>query len=99
MPHPITKEQVEKMSQQNSFIKLIDVRTPEEYEKLHIPGAVNMSTETIAGNSADFTANDTIVCVCTKGLERSQNAAETIASMGFTRVYYLEEGTIGWFAE
>jgi rhodanese-related sulfurtransferase len=32
-------------------------------------------------------------------MERSKNAAETITSLGFPNVYYLEEGTFGWLAE
>ena len=99
MPHSITKEQVEKLQQEKTSVKLIDIRRPEEYEKMHIPGAVNIPSETIDGNSTDFAPDDMIVCVCTKGLERSQNAAESFASRGLTNVYYLKEGTIGWFAE
>lgn len=99
MPHSITKEQVEKLQQEKTSVKLIDIRRPEEFEKMHIPGAVNIPSETIAGSSTDFAPNDVIVCVCTKGLERSQNAAESFAARGFTSVYYLKEGTIGWFAE
>jgi rhodanese-related sulfurtransferase len=99
MPPPITKRQVEELQQQNNSVKLIDIRTPEEYEKMHIPGAVNIPTENIAGSNNEFAVNDTIVCVCTKGLERSQHAAKAIAAMGYTSVYYLKEGTIGWLAE
>jgi rhodanese-related sulfurtransferase len=99
MPQPITKKQVDELQQQNNSVKLIDIRTPEEYEKMHIPGAVNIPAEKIPGSSTAFAVNDTIVCVCTKGQERSQHAAEAIAAMGFTSVYYLKEGTIGWLAE
>lgn len=99
MPKPITKQQVEELQQQNSSVKLIDIRPAGEYEKMHVPGSVNMPTETIAESISKFSANDTIVCVCTKGLERSQNAAGTIAAMGFINVYYLEEGAVGWLAE
>jgi rhodanese-related sulfurtransferase len=100
MPPPITKRQVEELQQQNNSVKLIDIRTPEEYEKMHIPGAVNIPIDKIPGiSSTAFSANDAIVCVCTKGQERSQHAAEAIAAMGFTSVYYLKEGTIGWLDE
>lgn len=99
MQNPITKQQVEELQQQNNSVKLIDIRPAGEYEKMHVPGSVNIPTETIAENISKFSANDTIVCVCTKGLERSQNAADKIAAMGFTNVYYLEEGAVGWLAE
>ena len=66
---------------------------------MHVPGAVNIPAETLAGTNIKLAANDTIVCICNKGQERSQHAAETIAAMGFAHVYYLEDGTFGWLDE
>lgn len=99
MQNPITKQQVEELLKQNKSVRLIDIRPAGEYEKMHVPGSVNMPTDTIAENISEFSANDTIVCVCTKGLERSQIAADSFAAMGFTKVFYLEEGAVGWLAD
>ena len=99
MQQPITKQQIEELLQQNNTIRLIDIRTPAEYEKGHVPDALNMPAETIAENISKLAATDTIVCICNKGQERSQNAAETIAALGFANVFYLKDGTVGWFAE
>ena len=96
MQKSITKQQVEQLQKQNSTVKLIDIRPSPEYEKMHVPGSLNIPSDTIAENIAKLDSNDTIVCICTKGLERSQNAAETISAMGFANVFYLEEGTVGW---
>ena len=98
MKQPITKQEIEILWQQNVPVKLIDIRTPPEFEKMHVPGAVNLPAETLESNIKYFAAGDTIVCICNKGHERSQQAAETVASMGFTNVFYLEAGTIGWLA-
>jgi rhodanese-related sulfurtransferase len=99
MQQPITKQQIEKLQQQTNSVKLIDVRPPAEYEKMHVPGSLNMPAETITENIAKFHTTDTIVCICTKGLERSQNAAKAISAMGFANVFYLEDGAVGWLAE
>ena len=99
MQQPITKQQVEELQQQNNTVKLIDIRTPAEYEKMHVPGALNMPAETIAENITKFAANDTIICICNKGQERSQDAAEAIAAMGFAKVFYLKHGTVGWLTD
>jgi rhodanese-related sulfurtransferase len=99
MQQPITKEQIEELQQQNNPVKLIDIRTAAEYEKMHVQGALNIPAETIAESISKFAANDTIVCICNKGQERSRNAAETIVSMGFANVFYLKDGTAGWLAE
>lgn len=96
MQKPITKQQIEELHQQNSTVKLIDIRPAPEYEKLHVPGSLNMPTDTITENITKFDTKDTIVCICTKGLERSQNAAEKISAMGYHNVFYLEEGVVGW---
>jgi rhodanese-related sulfurtransferase len=96
MQIPITKQQIEGLIQKENTVRLIDIRRPEEYQTKHVPGAVNIPSDTIAEKITNFAANDTIVCICNKGLERSQHAAETITSMGFTNVFYLEDGTFGW---
>ncbi|HEU5164743.1 MAG TPA: rhodanese-like domain-containing protein [Chitinophagaceae bacterium] len=99
MLQPITKQQIEELQQQNNTVKLIDIRPPAEYEKMHVPGSLNIPAETFTENIAKLDTNDTIVCICTKGLERSQNAAKAISAMGFAKVFYLEDGAVGWLAE
>jgi rhodanese-related sulfurtransferase len=99
MQQPITRQQVEELHQQDNRIKLVDIRTPAEYDKTHVPGALNIPADTIAENITKFAVDDTIVCICNKGLERSQNAADTIAAMGYSNVFYLKDGTAGWLSE
>lgn len=99
MQLPITKKQIEELRQQNVIVRLIDIRPAGEYEKMHVPGAINIPADTIAESITGFAPNDTIVCICTRGLERSQNAADKIAAMGYSNVFYLENGTSGWLAE
>lgn len=96
MQKAITQQEVEQFRQQNQRVILIDIRPHAEFEKMHVPGSSNMPAETINENISTLSANDLIVCICTKGLDRSQNAAETISSMGFKNVFYLKEGVIGW---
>lgn len=96
MQQSITKQKVEELQHQNNIVKLIDIRPSAEYEKMQVPGSLNMPTETITENIAKLDRNDTIVCICTKGLERSQNAAEAISAMGYPNVFYLKEGAVGW---
>ena len=99
MQLPITKQQIEKLLQQNNTVKLVDIRPIAEYEKMHVPGSLNIPAETFIEHIARLDTNDTIVCICTKGLERSQNAAEAISAMGFTNVFYLEDGAVGWLTD
>jgi rhodanese-related sulfurtransferase len=78
-------------------LKIIDIRSSEEYDKLHIPVAENITVEELEYSLPSFSKDDTIVCVCNKGHERSQNAAEFFYNNGFENTFYLEGGTLGWF--
>lgn len=98
MKQPITKLKAEELLKQNNSVKLIDIRTADEFSKLHIPVAENIDAADLESKLSSFSKDDTIVCVCNKGHERSQNAAEFLYNSGFENTFYLEGGTVGWFA-
>jgi len=93
MAKPITKQQVHEIH--TGTVKMIDIRSKEEYEKLHIPEAINIPAEDLAKNLT-FNEDDTIVCVCTYGKERGQQAAELLTNAGCKNAFYLQGGTMGW---
>lgn len=93
MAKPITKQQVQEIH--TGTVKMIDIRSKEEYEKLHIPEAINIPAEDLAKNLT-FNEDDTIVCVCTYGKERGQQAAELLTNAGCKNAFYLQGGTMGW---
>ena len=73
------------------------MRTPEEYREKHIAGAVNMNF-----NSNNFTEqinsldkSKPVYFYCLAG-GRSKKAAELAVAEGFSGVYNLEKGIIGW---
>ena len=79
--------------------QLVDVRTPQEYEAGHIPGALNIDVK-----SADFDTQvaklnkkKPVAVYCRSGV-RSRIAASKMAGMGFT-VYNLDKGINGWNGE
>ena len=94
MAKPITKQQVQEM--QSGKVKMIDIRSKEEYEKLHIPEAINIPAEDLSKELAAFEEEDIVVCVCTYGKERGQQAAELLTNAGCKNAFYLEGGTMGW---
>ena len=95
MAKAISKQQVQEM--QHDKIKLIDIRSLEEYEKLHIPEVINIPSENLAKELPAFNQEDTIVCICNHGKERSQEAAEFLYNAGFKNAFYLQGGTSGWY--
>jgi len=99
MPQAITKKQIEEFRIQNIPIHLIDIRTPEEYSRQHIPGTENIPVQELTNQLSKFHSSNMIVCICNHGRERSQGAAEILATSGFENAYYLAGGVWGWLEE
>lgn len=87
------------LSANTANLKVIDIRTADEFNKLHIPVAENIDAADMERKLSSFSKDDIIVCICNKGHERSQNTAEFLYNNGFENTFYLEGGTLGWFAD
>ncbi len=83
---------------QDSKIIIVDVRSKEEYEGKHIPGAINIPSDTIESVCKTFDPNTKYITVCGKGGGRSADAAEKMKAAGFKSIW-LCGGTFGWFEE
>ncbi|MDD2414745.1 MAG: rhodanese-like domain-containing protein [Eubacteriaceae bacterium] len=67
---------------------LLDVRTAEEYAEKHIPGAVLLPNEDIGETRPEqLPVLDTEILVYCRSGNRSAQAAEKLAKMGYTQVY------------
>ena len=76
---------------------LYDVRTPEEYESGHIPGALNVPHDTVDKNVPPSERNQVIVVYCRSG-GRSSMAYSTLIDRNFN--YVIDFGGIGnWKGE
>jgi rhodanese-related sulfurtransferase len=75
---------------------LLDVRTPLEYDWFHLPGAINVP-ELVTDRTASPPASPSqeIVVTCMTG-HRSQPVAHALRKRGYTRVYNLTWGMVGW---
>lgn len=78
-------------------VRLLDVRTPEEFAEGHIAGAMNINVQ-----SDDFKevalrmlSKDSTVLVYCRSARRSMNAAKILDSLGY-KVVNLEGGIIEW---
>jgi len=77
-------------------IKIIDVRSKEEFAEKHIPGAIHIEPSQINLANELFDKNDIIVTACGKGGGRSADASEKLKELGFKNTYWLCGGTFGW---
>ena len=82
----LTMDEAKIEIEDNPNIIIVDVRTPEEYKKGHIPGAMNIPVETpqlITEKIPD--KNETIFVYCLSG-GRNQRASELFADMGYGHI-------------
>lgn len=78
-------------------LRIIDVRTPAEFETVHIPGAYNVPLPTIAEHRVELARHldETVVLVCQSG-NRAKDAEKRLAEAGMTNVHVLEGGMQAW---
>ena len=84
----ISQDEAQKMmADQDSYI-IVDVRRQDEYDEGHIPGAVLIPNESIGSTHPEALPdlNQTILVYCRSG-NRSKQAAEKLANMGYTNVF------------
>lgn len=80
-------------------IRLLDVRTPGEFESAHIEGAWNVPLDLLEEHSAELQAgtSDPLVLICQSG-GRARKAEEALRAGGMDRLHVLEGGVNGWLA-
>ena len=80
-------------------VRIIDVRTPGEFESVHIPGAYNVPLDLLREHRDEFCAHfdENVVLVCRSG-QRAGQAEETLRDAGLFNLHILEGGMLGWEA-
>jgi rhodanese-related sulfurtransferase len=88
--------QLAEMMQNNDDLLLVDVRTPGEYEyDGRIVGSRLVPLALFAARLDELPQDKTIVCICRSG-NRSHTACEHLAANGFSDIYNLDGGMLGW---
>jgi len=77
-------------------VRVVDVRSPEEYASGHLPQAINIPITELLERSREWSPKERIVTVCAKGGGRSAQAAQVLRDLGFGRTWWLCGGTLGW---
>lgn len=80
-------------------VRVIDVRTPGEFETVHIPGAYNVPLDLLREHRDEFLAHfdESVVLVCRSG-QRATDAEGTLRDAGLFNVHILEGGMNAWQA-
>ena len=92
----ITAEEAKQIMDSEEGYIILDVRTQEEYDQGHIPGAIVISHEEIAEKAEDvLTDKDQLILVYCRSGRRSKLAAEALVELGYTNIKEFG-GIIDW---
>ena len=95
----ITAEEAKEIMDSEEGYIILDVRTQEEYDQGHIPGAIVISHEELAEKSEDvLTDKDQLILVYCRSGRRSKIAAEALVELGYTNIKEFG-GIIDWTYE
>lgn len=77
--------------------RILDVRTPAEFENVHIPGSYNVPLDNLKEHRNELLhhLDETVVLVCLGG-GRAEQAEQALAEAGLTGVRVLEGGIAAW---
>jgi rhodanese-related sulfurtransferase len=76
---------------------IIDVRTPDEFVREHIPGTTNIPLDVISSQAEPLKTRERIILSCRSGA-RAAEAASRLEAVGVHSIQLLEGGINGWKA-
>ena len=92
----ITAEEAKQIMDSEEGYIILDVRTQEEYDQGHIPGAIVISHEEITERAEEvLTDKDQLILVYCRSGRRSKIAAEALLELGYTNIKEFG-GIIDW---
>lgn len=97
MPSPTFDATTLRARRDDADLRIVDVRTPAEFETAHIPGAYNVPLANLAEHRSELAAHvsETVVLVCQSG-GRARDAEQRLAEAGMANVHVLEGGMSAW---
>lgn len=99
IPPVIRPTELSELLSEHPEIRLLDVRTPGEYESVHIRGAYNVPLDRLGEHGAEIRTNvaEPVVLVCQSG-QRARKAEEALKAAGMPNLHVLDGGVNGWVA-
>ena len=94
--YQITPEDARDIMGRESDYVILDVRTQEEYNEVHIPDAVLLPDYEIISRATEVLPDkDKLILVYCRSGRRSKNASAELAALGYSNVYEFG-GIIDW---
>ncbi|MBN8198941.1 MULTISPECIES: rhodanese-like domain-containing protein [Bacillaceae] len=81
--------------QKDNNKQYIDVRTPAEYKRFHVPGFVNMPLHQLHQKKSQLSKDQEVVVMCQSGM-RSSKASKILKKEGFKNITNIRGGLSAW---
>lgn len=96
MKHVSTEEAHQALQEKTKHI-FLDVRTPEEFARAHIEGAINIPLDKLSHHVEQFIPNKIIpiYVYCMSG-SRSMHGALLLERLGYQNVFDIDHGILAW---
>jgi len=95
----VPPRELEELLASRKDIRLLDVRTPGEFEGAHIVGAYNVPLDSLNEHASEIasSSHQDFVLICQSGA-RARKAEEALRASGLTRLHILDGGMNAWLA-
>ena len=91
-------QQLSTLLLEDAAIRLLDVRTPGEFDNAHISGAYNVPLDLLGEHAGDVrTAGGMVVLICQSG-QRAARAEQLLRGAGLANMHVLDGGMTEWMA-
>ncbi|EKD43346.1 MAG: rhodanese-domain-containing protein [uncultured bacterium] len=91
----ITVVELKQRLQKTPAPKIIDVRSPEEFNGMAIPGAINIPTGQVLQRRAEFVSPEPVYIICQSGT-RSRLVTLTLRAQGVVNLVNVAGGMNAW---
>ena len=95
-PMVSSEQAVSLINKQNALV--VDVRAQKDFKRVRIANSVNIPANEIQNRLGALSKDRTIIVVDNSG-NMSAAASKLLRGVGFTKVYVLDSGLVGWMRD
>ena len=95
-PMVSSEQAVSLINKQNALV--VDVRAQKDFKRVRIANSVNIPANDIQNRLGELSKDRTIIVVDNSG-NMSAAASKLLRGVGFTKVYVLDSGLVGWMRD
>ena len=99
IPPVIAADDLGRLLETQPDVRILDVRTPAEYETVHIPGSYNVPLDLLGEHGREIRSSVAapVVLVCQSG-QRARKAEQALRGAGMPNLHILDGGMNAWLS-